>query len=280
VLKLFSRLFLLATLFCVAVPSALLALKVPARPDGYVTDRAKLLSSSAKARLEKVLEAFDAETTNQLIVVTFPSLEGESLEDFSMQVAKAWRPGRQGRNNGVIFIIFKNDRKMRIEVGYGLEGVLTDALAGQIIRNMVAPPFKQGNYEQGVFAGVTAIIQATQGEYKAKVDAAGNRELTPGEIDARRRGNQGVLIGILMIAAVVSIIDLIRYFGYRFGHREYSARYDFWEWWLRFAILLAILNILFRIALSAMMSSGGRGGSGGFSGGGGSFGGGGANGRW
>jgi uncharacterized protein len=267
--------------FLSLAPSTLLALKVPDRPQGYVTDGAGLLSKTAKSHLENVLAAFDAETTNQLIVVTMPSLEGDSLEDYSIRLAKAWQPGRKGRNNGVIFLIFKEDRKMRIEVGYGLEGVLTDALAGQIIRNEVAPQFKQGNYERGIFAGVAAIIQATQGEYQAKRDAAGNRELTPGELEARRRGNQGILIGILLIAALVSIIDLIRYFGYRYGHREYAARYDFWEWWLRFAILLAILNILFRIALSAMMSSGGRGGSsGGFSGGGGSFGGGGASGRW
>ncbi|MBI4711457.1 MAG: TPM domain-containing protein [Candidatus Omnitrophica bacterium] len=148
------------------------ALEVPKRADGYVTDRAGLLSPAAKAELETTLRAFEEKTSNQVVVATFPSLEGDSLEDFSMRLAMAWKAGQKGKNNGVILLIFKNDRKMRIEVGYGLEGVLTDALAGEIIRNEIAPQFKQGRYDEGITDGVYAIMSATRNEYKASVPGA------------------------------------------------------------------------------------------------------------
>ncbi|HOW88026.1 MAG TPA: TPM domain-containing protein [Candidatus Omnitrophota bacterium] len=146
--------------------SLLWALQVPPRPDGYVTDRAGLLSPSTKAELETTLRNFETKTSNQVVVAVFPSLEGDSLEDFSIRLAETWKVGQKGRDNGVIFLIFKNDRKIRIEVGYGLEGVFPDALAGQIISQVVAPHFRKGDYEAGITAGVDAIMKATQGEFK------------------------------------------------------------------------------------------------------------------
>lgn len=157
-------LFIVSLLFL----PVLFALEIPAKPDGYVTDHAGMLSSSKKAELEGILRSFEETTSNQVVVATFPSLEGQSLEDFSIRLAEAWKPGQKGKDNGVIFLIFKNDRKMRIEVGYGLEPVLTDALSGQIISRVVAPHFKKGDYQAGVLAGVNAIIAATKGEYKAE----------------------------------------------------------------------------------------------------------------
>ena len=152
-------------IFFLVLP-ALFALEVPKRADGYVTDRAGLLPASAKAGLETTLRAFEEKTSNQIVVATFPSLEGDSLEDFSMRLAEAWKAGQKRRDNGVIFLIFKNDRKIRIEVGYGLEGVLTDALSGQIIRRVVTPYFRKGDYSGGILAGTDAIMKATQGEFK------------------------------------------------------------------------------------------------------------------
>jgi len=146
--------------------STLIALEVPQQPDGYVTDKAGLLSPSARARLEDILRSFETKTSNQVVVVTFPSLEGQTLEDFSMRLAETWKVGQKGKDNGVIFLIFKNDRKMRIETGYGLEGVLPDVIGGQIMSQVVAPRFRSGDYEGGIIAGVDAIIQATQGEFK------------------------------------------------------------------------------------------------------------------
>ncbi len=229
--------------FLLALP-VLFALKVPPRADGYVTDRAGLLSSSAKAQLENILRSFEEKTSNQIVVATFPSLEGESLEDFSMQLAEAWKAGQARRDNGVIFLIFKNDRKMRIEVGYGLEGVLTDALAGQIIRDVVAPYFQTGDYAGGISAGVDAIMKATQGEFKG----------APHENQSSRAAK------LLALFAVFFLFHLFvransSHLGGRRGGRGYFG------------------------PMGGGFRSGG-GGFGGFSGGGGGFGGGGASGRW
>ena len=178
--------FLLAFLL---TSSALFALEVPKRAEGYVTDRAGILSYPVRAHLEDTLRAYEEKTSNQVVVVTLPSLEGNSIEDFSIRLAQAWRVGQKGRDNGVIFLIFKNDRKIRIEVGYGLEGVLPDALGGQIIRDVVAPYFRKGDYSGGIVAGTDAIMAATQGEFK-------------GVSNKGREGSAARLMGILLVFIV------------------------------------------------------------------------------
>ena len=219
------------------------ALEVPKRADGYVTDRAGLLSSSAKANLENTLRSFEEKTSNQVVVATFPSLEGDSLEDFSIRLAGAWKVGQKGKDNGVIFLIFKNDRKIRIEVGYGLEGVLPDALAGQIISQVVAPYFRKGDYEGGILAGTDAIIKATQGEYK-------------GVPQSDRSSDAGKVI---MLFGIFFLFHLwVRSHSSRIGGRR--GRYG-------------------GFYIGGGYGGGGFGG-GGFSGGGGGFGGGGASGGW
>ncbi len=270
-----------------------LALEVPRRPEGYVTDRAGLLSPRVKSQLEAYLYDYERETTNQVVIATFPSLDGEALEDFSIRFAEAWKVGQKGRDNGVIFLVFKEDREMRIEVGYGLEGVLPDALAGEIVHGVVAPRFRQGDYEGGIIAGVQAIVQATRGEYRATESgadgpyerAAPAKELSPEEMAALRRQGEYITWALLILVLILFIVDYERYRRYRYDHRIYRDRYTFWEWWFRFAILSFILNMLFRVMFYGMLYSrggyyGGRGGFRGFSGGGGSFGGGGASGRW
>ena len=286
--KFICRGFILALLLIIfSVP--VLALEVPARPDHYVTDRANLLTAETETKLNAYLKNYEAKTTNQVVVVTFPSLEEESLEDFSIRLAETWRVGQKGRDNGVIFLIFKEDRKMRLEVGYGLEGTLPDALAGQIINNVVRPYFAQGEYEQGILAGVGAVIQATQGEFQASQGRYGRRvrrPLTPEEIEAMRRQGQVLGLIVLVLVGIFFIVDYFRYRTYVRAHQQYQKSYSFWEWWFRFAILLFVLSMLFRMMFYMMLFSrggyyGSRGGfGGGFSGGGGSFGGGGASGGW
>lgn len=144
------------------------ALEIPA-PTGYrVNDFASLLSPEAKSRLESKLRTFEKETTTQIVVTTFPSLEDESLEDFTNRLFEAWKIGQKNNNNGVLLSIFVKERKVRIEVGYGLEGVLTDALSSRIIRNELVPEFRAGNPEQGIEKAVDAIQKAVRGEYTAK----------------------------------------------------------------------------------------------------------------
>lgn len=161
------RHFFLSSLLVFLFASSALALDIPERPEGYVTDQAHLLSHQTRSQIEQMLQQHEAETSNQVVVATFPSLEDGSLEDFSIRLAEKWKIGQKGKDNGVILLIFKEDRKMRIEVGYGLEGALPDAAAGQIIQNVIVPNFRAGKFDQGILEGVQAILQAVQGEYQA-----------------------------------------------------------------------------------------------------------------
>jgi uncharacterized protein len=152
-------------LFFLALPAD--ALEIPEKPKGRITDQTRTLNPAEISSLDRKLAAFEGETTNQIVVLLIPSLHGESLEDFSMRLAEKWKIGQKEKNNGIILLVVKNDKKLRIEVGYGLEGALPDALAGSIIRNEIAPAFKTGHFYQGIDAGINAIMASTKGEYKA-----------------------------------------------------------------------------------------------------------------
>ncbi len=249
------------------------ALDIPSRPDGYVTDRAGILSPQAKQELEQNLQQYEQQTSNQIIVATFPSLESESLEDFSIRLAESWKVGQKGHDNGILFLIFPNDHKMRIEVGYGLEGVLPDALAGAIIQQVVAPLFRENKFDEGILQGVGAITQTLKGENPLSASEEPVRK-----IDLPIRP-------ILYLILILFVVDSIRYLRYRSHYRSLTGRYTFTGWWLRFAALCFLINLIFRIIFYSMLFSrggmyGGGGRSGGFSGGGGRFGGGGASGGW
>ncbi|MDP2156509.1 MAG: TPM domain-containing protein, partial [Nitrospirota bacterium] len=137
------------------------ALEVP-KLTGYVNDYAGMLSSQAKATLEQELRAFELSDSTQIVIVTIPSLQGEVLEQFSLKIAEAWKIGQKGKDNGIIFLVSKEDRKLRVEVGRGLEGKLTDLMAGRIIDLVVKPKFKRGEFDNGFIAGVHALIDASR----------------------------------------------------------------------------------------------------------------------
>ena len=153
--------------FLLCLPIASYGLEVP-RLQGYVNDYAGMISPSAKSRLEEELRAFERSDSTQIVILTVPSLEGENIEEFSMKVAEAWKIGQQQKDNGVLFIISQQERKIRIEVGRGLEGKLTDLMAGRIIDQVIKPRFKQGDFSGGFIAGISALIGATRGEFKAE----------------------------------------------------------------------------------------------------------------
>jgi uncharacterized protein len=157
-----SILLLFLLVFAGAVNAA--ALEVPLLK-GHVNDYAAMLSTASERQLEAVLTDFEQKDSTQIVVLTIPSLKGDSLEDFSMRVVEAWKIGQKKLDNGAILLIAKEDRKIRIEVGYGLEGRLTDLLAGRIIRNVIAPQFKSGQFDRGITEGVAAMIDAVRGEY-------------------------------------------------------------------------------------------------------------------
>ena len=149
---------------------ALLALEVPPLK-GRVNDYAGILSSSTTQQLEGILGDLEKTDSTQIVVLTIASLEGDVLEEFSIKVADQWKIGRQNFDNGAILLVALKERKIRIEVGYGLEGSLTDLMAGRIIREVIVPQFKAGNFDQGVINGVQAMIGVVKGEYKAPAKA-------------------------------------------------------------------------------------------------------------
>ena len=154
----------------------LLALAVPARTaevpflSARVNDLAELLSPQTSAELEALLKAHEDSTSNQVAILIIPGLEGEALEEYSLRVAEAWKLGTKGNDNGVLLLIARAERKVRIEVGTGLEGALPDIVCGQIIRNEIVPRFRRDDYDGGVRAGVEAILGAIRGEYVAEDD--------------------------------------------------------------------------------------------------------------
>lgn len=129
------------------------------KPVGFVNDFAGVIDNSAKPHLEALLSSFEQKTGDEIAVVTLPSLEGRTVEDVAVDLYKTWGIGKKGKDNGVLFLVAPNERKMRIEVGYGLEGVINDALAGRILDENVVPAFKAGYLTSGIVSGTVAIVK-------------------------------------------------------------------------------------------------------------------------
>jgi uncharacterized protein len=231
---------------------------LPPRPTRYVTDRAGVLRGQAEA-LNSRLEDLEKETSNQILVwVDRRVPENFTLEEFTVQAARKWGAGQKGRNNGAVLFVFVDDRKMRIEVGYGLEGVLPDALAHRIQEEEILPRFRSGDYPGGIEAGVAAMIAATKGEYRGTGSTVASR--------SRRRGSSlpGCVSPLLFLLFFL-FIPLMRLSRWRtYGNRGWWSGGGGWG----------------GFGGGGGGGFGGGGGGGGFSGGGGSFGGGGSSGSW
>ena len=146
---------------------AIAAETLPPAPRQYVTDEAGVISPGLLAQLNQRLAAFEKQTSNQIVAVVYPKLpEGASLEDYAQSLYSAWKIGKKKNSNGVLMLVFVQERKVRIQPGYGLEGAMPDALCSRIIRETMAPAFRAGNYGAGLASGLTAVMQATKGEYK------------------------------------------------------------------------------------------------------------------
>jgi len=159
----------LALLFLVGsgVTQAIAAEVLPPAPRQYVTDEAGVIAPGLLAQLNQRLAVFEKQTSNQIVAVVYPKLpEGTSLEDYAQSLYQDWKIGTKKNSNGVLMLVFVQDRKVRIQTGYGLEGALPDALCSRIIRETMAPAFRSGNYGAGLSSGITAVMQATKGEYK------------------------------------------------------------------------------------------------------------------
>jgi uncharacterized protein len=158
-----TRVILLLLPIVLFVSSLLFGAEVPYLT-GRVTDNAQLLSPEVKQSLSESLKAHEQRTGNQIAVLTIPTLDGESIEDFAVRVFESWKLGQKEKDNGVLIVVVPNDRRMRIEVGYGLEGTLTDATAGRIIQNVMTPKFKNGDFNGGITDGAKAVMKVLEGE--------------------------------------------------------------------------------------------------------------------
>jgi uncharacterized protein len=223
-----------------------------------VTDQTSMLSSDEVRSLEQKLYEFEQQTSNQIVVLMITSLEGQSLEDISYRIAEKNKIGKKGKDNGVFLFIVKNDQKMRIDAGYGLEGVLTDALSSQIIRNVIGPRFRNGDFFGGISDGVEAIMLATKGEFKGESKSDHIKKFSP--------------FGIILMIIIFGVFRTIFMGGRRRSVGASGVRSNFPWWWGGFGGGGG--------GGFSGGSFGGGGGFGGFSGGGGSFGGGGASGSW
>jgi uncharacterized protein len=261
--------WILLLVLAVATPAA--AQNFP-KLSGRVVDAADLLTPQDEEALTRKLAALEQSTSRQLVVATVPDLQGYPIEDYGYRLGRAWSIGQKGANNGTILLVSKNDRKVRIEVGYGLEPILTDAFSSQVIQDRIVPAFKQGHYAEGIDAGVDAIVaqlQAPPEQQEKSVLQAVDRQ-------KHARSESGSFIPLIFWGIILLFIIIPAVRGGRRG-RRYRSGLPVMIWgpgmgggwgggssggggWGGF--------------------SGGGGGGGGFSGGGGSFGGGGASGGW
>jgi uncharacterized protein len=168
---------------------------IPPHGGVWVHDDANVLSPATKSELEAMLKYHRDSTSNQIAVLVIPSLDGDDIDDYAVRVFTEWKLGQEKKDNGVLFLIAMQDKKMRIEVGYGLEGTLTDALSSRINRNEVSPYFRTGDYESGVKAGVVAIIKAIQGTYV--------NEDPP---TTRRKGKRSPFGSIIIIIIIIALM--------------------------------------------------------------------------
>jgi uncharacterized protein len=235
------------------------ALDIPGMPDRYVVDMAGIVDDAVEMKLDGYLKELEQKTTAQVVVLTVESLEGRSIEDFSLQVAEQWKLGQKGKDNGVLILIAFKDRKYRFEVGYGLEGVLPDSLVGSMGREYIVPFFRKGDYSSGTAAAVLAV--ANEIAKQSGVEITGMPRLRP-VTRARHAGKPNPLSTVLSILFLIGLVFLF-------------IRHP------RLLILLLLFSGMGRRGWGGGYSSGGGFGGGSFGGGGGGgFGGGGASGGW
>lgn len=261
-----------------------------------VTDLAGTLSAGEVVQLEQKLAAFEAKKGSQIAVLIVLTTQPETIEEYSIRVVDAWKLGRKRIDDGVLLIIAKQDRAVRIEVGYGLEGVLPDAIAKRIVDEIIVPKFKQGDFAGGINAGVERMMAVIAGEPLPPP------QIRPGTGGSARAGAVldniiPIFIGFIVLGKILQSL-----FGRFIGASVMSVAVGFLGWVVFSSIIFAIIIAVFSFFLSLFGNAGGGitrggpgswpsggfgggrgggfGGGGGFSGGGGGFGGGGASGRW
>lgn len=238
------------------------AAQIPPPPKHYFNDYAALVKPDTAARLEKRLEGFERDTSNQIVVAIFPNLPPDTDQfSFTTDVFRAWKPGQAGRDNGAILFVFVRDHQIWIQTGRGLEGALPDAICKRITADVIAPLFKAGQYDAGIEAGVNAMIAATRGEFRGT-------GRTHAETEAAGRHSQSGWGGLVVFLILLVIFFQLGRGRRRYGYGRSGGGGGFW---------------IFPSGGGGGgggFSGGGGGGDSGFSGGGGDTGGGGAGSKW
>ena len=293
---------LLLLLAGLVLPGFVLALDVPPLT-GRIVDTAQLITPDLAASLSQEIAAHERRTGNQVAVLTLPSLQGEPLEEFSHRVATTWKLGQKGTDNGVLLLVAAQDRRIRIEVGYGLEGVLTDAVTSRIIRTEMVPRFRAGEYSQGIAAGLRAILGTIEGTYTVPAN-------TPRPVQRENEGRWNVFLVAVLLGTIIGTVLSVSRTSLGFVSGGLLSFLIALSLGVLMAVVAAAGAMFIALVLSALFRGGsslssGRtggwlggysgglgglgggfggagsfGGGGGFSGGGGGFGGGGASGSW
>jgi uncharacterized protein len=263
----FLRLFLISLLLTLGSAPAF-AQTFP-KLTGRVVDAANLLSPAEEAQLIQLSQQIEQASTRQFVVATIPDLQGYPIEDYGYRLGREWKIGQSEANNGILLIVAPNERKVRIEVGYGLEPIMTDALSSIIVNQVILPRFRDGDMAGGIIAGADAITE----QMKLPMEAAEKRAQTVVAENQQSEDGGGWAVGIFwMVVLFFVIFPMI--FGRARGRRHRSGLGSVWLWG-------PMIGSSWGGHSSGGSSWGGGGfGGGGFSGGGGSFGGGGASGGW
>lgn len=283
-----SHLFKILSLFILA--TMLYAAPNFPKLTGRVVDNANILSESTKNKLNLMLANLEQNSSNQLVVVTLKSLQGYDIADYGYQLGRYWGIGQKGKNNGVLLIVAPNERKVRIEVGYGLEGDLTDAISSVIIQTKILPYFKKSNYNDGILSGVKAIIGVIKGTYKPTIKK--HKKISPNAAP--------LFFGLFFLLMILEKTVPKKYKGIAKNMMP-SGFAGIFAYLISVSTVIGIAVAVFSFLLLTFLKvskkygnsmapdwyssedsfSGGSGGfGGGFSGGGGGFGGGGASGDW
>lgn len=280
-LALLPRIWMFALMLALAVPFVARAEVAVPELNKRVTDLSGTLAPDTVSRLESTLAQFETAKGSQIAVLMLPTTEPEDISQFGIRVAEAWKVGRKGVDDGVILVVAKDDRAVRIEVGYGLEGVIPDAIAKRIIEEDIVPRFRQGDFSGGVEAGVSRIMRLIEGEPLPPPRAS----------DAIKVGSLDQLV-IFLFAGILGGKILGAVLGKGIGSSVAAVGTGALAWLISgvffFGIIAAILVLFMTLSGgrggghwgSGGFGGGSWGGGGGFSGGGGGFGGGGASGRW
>ena len=231
---------------------------IPPKPSGYFQDNAGVVSKEAALRFNEQLAQFERDTSNQVWVVVYSKIQSDDdVAAYAQRVAEAWGVGQKDKRNGVVLFVFVQDRKISLQVGYGLEGALPDAIAYDIRANRITPHFRTGDYEGGIAEGIDSIFKALRGEYKGS-----------GKTALERRSNNRPIPSFLFFLIFLAVISIISRLMRRLGGYSYSSG-------RRGPVFIPM-----GFGGGGGWSSGGGGGFSGSLGGGGSFGGGGSSGSW